>query len=372
MSDGGIGTDADLFTGKNFLFEKLGHHPNVLSLMSLKSETISNEIHLPLRDINPVELLGANDTHLKLLEQQLDLSIQLRDNALIGRGDESNLQLLRQVTLEMITVLKRKHYLDKDDVMTIVRLAQAGDTNVGEQGLDAVVLFTRSEVIKPRTAGQERYFLAAQEADMVFALGPAGTGKTYMAVAFAVSALKNREVKKIILTRPAVETGENLGFLPGDLREKVDPYLAPLYDALHDMLPADKVRIYLDQKTIEIVPLAYMRGRTLDNAFIILDEAQNTTMMQMKMFLTRMGVNSRIIITGDLSQIDLPPRETSGLVHAARILQGVPGISFVEFDEGDVVRHKLVRRIIQAYDQENGQKQGSEKNQSGGDQGQLE
>ena len=251
----------------------------------------------------------------------------------------------------MIAVLNRKRFIDKDDVLTIIRLSQTGKSVLGEAGLDSVVLFTRSEVIKPRTPGQERYFASTTDHDMVFGLGPAGTGKTYMAVAFAVSALKNREVKKIILPRPAVEAGERLGFLPGDLREKVDPYLAPLYDALFDMMPHDKVRLLMDQKTIEIVPLAYMRGRTLDNAFIILDEAQNTTLMQMKMFLTRMGVNSKIIVTGDPTQIDLPKHEESGLIQAARILKEVDGIAFVEFDEGDIVRHNLVKRIIQAYDQ---------------------
>jgi phosphate starvation-inducible PhoH-like protein len=320
--------------------------------MSSNSENAMTEVQLPLREVNPVELLGANDTNLKLIENQLGVTLLVRDNELIVRGEPTDTDIVEQIVIEMITVLQRKKYVDKDDVMTIIRLAQAGQSQVGERGLDSVVLFTRSDVIKPRTAGQERYFKAAQDADMVFALGPAGTGKTYMAVAFAASALKNREVKKIILTRPAVEAGERLGFLPGDLRDKVDPYLAPLYDALHDMMPTDKVRLLMDQKTIEIIPLAYMRGRTLDNAFIILDEAQNTTAMQMKMFLTRMGVNSKIIITGDLTQIDLPPRETSGLVHATKILRGVDGISFVEFDESDVVRHRLVRQIIRAYDKD--------------------
>ncbi|NQV41819.1 MAG: PhoH family protein, partial [Candidatus Marinimicrobia bacterium] len=276
------------------------------------------EKRLPIREVNPVELLGANDTNLKLIENHLEVALYVRGDELIVRGDESKLALVENIVGEMIAVLNRKKFLDKDDVLTIIRLSQSGKSILGESGLDSVVLFTRSEVIKPRTPGQERYFAAATSNDMVFGLGPAGTGKTYMAVAFAVSALKNREVKKIILTRPAVEAGERLGFLPGDLREKVDPYLAPLYDALYDMMPHDKVRILMDQKTIEIVPLAYMRGRTLDHAFIILDEAQNTTPMQMKMFLTRMGVNSKIIITGDPTQIDLPKHEESGLLQAVR------------------------------------------------------
>ena len=321
--------------------------------MGLTTAKSATEKRLPIREVNPVELLGANDTNLKLIENHLDVSLFVRGDELVVRGDEAKLHLVETIIVEMMTVLTRKKFLDKDDVLTIIRLSQSGKSALGESGLDSVVLFTRSEVIKPRTPGQERYFRAASESDMVFGLGPAGTGKTYMAVAFAVSALKNHEVKKIILTRPAVEAGERLGFLPGDLREKVDPYLAPLYDALYDMMAHDKVRILMDQKTIEVVPLAYMRGRTLDNAFIILDEAQNTTPMQMKMFLTRMGVNSRIVITGDPSQIDLPSNEESGLLQAVRILKEVEGIAFIEFDEGDIVRHKLVRRIIDAYGQIN-------------------
>jgi len=324
--------------------------------MGLTTAKSTTEKRLPIREVNPVELLGANDTNLKLIENHLEVSLYVRGDELIARGEEPKLVLVETIIIEMIAVLNRKKFLDKDDVLTIIRLSQTGQSSLGEVGLDNVVLFTRSEVIKPRTPGQERYFSAALNHDMVFGLGPAGTGKTYMAVAFAVSALKNREVKKIILTRPAVEAGERLGFLPGDLREKVDPYLAPLYDALFDMMPHDKVHILMDQKTIEIIPLAYMRGRTLDNAFIILDEAQNTTSMQMKMFLTRMGVNSKIIITGDPTQIDLPKHDESGLLQAVKILRGVEGMAFVDFDEGDIVRHKLVRRILKAYDESNNSK----------------
>lgn len=324
--------------------------------MGLTTAKSTSEKRLPIREVNPVELLGANDTNLKLIENHLEVSLFVRGDELIVRGEDSKIPLVENIIIEMIAVLNRKKYLDKDDVLTIIRFTQSGTSTLGEAGLDSVVLFTRSEVIKPRTAGQERYFAAAVANDMVFGLGPAGTGKTYMAVAFAISALKNRQVKKIILTRPAVEAGERLGFLPGDLREKVDPYLAPLYDALFDMMPHDKVNLLMDQKTIEIIPLAYMRGRTLENAFIILDEAQNTTPMQMKMFLTRMGVNSKIIITGDPSQIDLPNNVESGLLQAERILRGVEGIAFIDFDESDIVRHKLLRRILQAYDESNGEK----------------
>ncbi|MCF7808078.1 MAG: PhoH family protein [Candidatus Marinimicrobia bacterium] len=319
--------------------------------MGLTTAKSATEKRLPIREVSPVELYGANDTNLKLIENNLEVKLFVRGDELVVRGAADKVAIVENVIIEMIAVLNRKKFIDKDDVHTIIRLSQSGQSALGETGLDSVVLFTRSDVIKPRTPGQERYFAAAMDYDMVFGLGPAGTGKTYMAVAFAASALKNREVKKIILTRPAVEAGERLGFLPGDLKEKVDPYLAPLYDALYDMMPHDKVNLLLDQKTIEIIPLAYMRGRTLDNAYIILDEAQNTTPMQMKMFLTRMGVNSKIIITGDPSQIDLPNHGESGLLEAVRILRGVEGMAFVDFDEGDIVRHKLVRRILDAYEQ---------------------
>jgi phosphate starvation-inducible PhoH-like protein len=212
-----------------------------------------------------------------------------------------------------------------------------------------IVLHTHQGVVSARTQGQKKYFEAVQKNDIVFAIGPAGTGKTYQAVASAVAALKRKEVERIVITRPAVEAGERLGFLPGDLKEKVDPYLTPLYDALNDMIPRDKLKVYLDQRTIEVAPLAYMRGRTLHNAFMILDEAQNATTMQMKMFLTRLGVTSKAIITGDVTQIDLPPRDSSGLIEATRILKNVDGIDFVFFDENDVVRHRLVKDIIKAY-----------------------
>ena len=214
---------------------------------------------------------------------------------------------------------------------------------------DPVVLYTHKGSVLARTPGQKEYLRAVNQNDIVFAIGPAGTGKTYQAVAMAVSALKSRSVDRIIITRPAVEAGERLGFLPGDLKDKVDPYLTPLYDALNDMIPRDKLKVYIDQKTIEIAPLAYMRGRTLHNSFIILDEAQNATPMQMKMFLTRLGVTSKAIITGDITQIDLPINDKSGLIDASRVLKKIDGISFVNFNEQDVVRHKLVKNIIKAY-----------------------
>ncbi len=221
--------------------------------------------------------------------------------------------------------------------------------------LDSVVLFTHRGYVEVKTDTQKEYVKQVQQNDIVFAVGPAGTGKTYLAVALAVAALKNKEVDRIVLSRPAVETGESLGFLPGDLRDKIDPYLRPLYDALHDMIPASKLVTYMEQNVIEIVPLAYMRGRTLDNAFVILDEAQNTTPTQMKMFLTRLGGNAKAIITGDITQSDLPRGMMSGLREVEEILMGIEGISFVCFEKKDVIRHRLVREIIEAYDLFDGQ-----------------
>ena len=228
-----------------------------------------------------------------------------------------------------------------------------------EQNPNEVLVFgPNGKSVRARTANQKKMVQEAEKNDIVFAIGPAGTGKTYTAVALAVRALKNKQVKKIILTRPAVEAGENLGFLPGDLKEKIDPYLRPLYDALDDMIPADKLGYYMSTRTIEIAPLAYMRGRTLDNAFIILDEAQNTTDLQIKMFLTRIGANAKAIITGDITQVDLPRNQRSGLQTAVRILQNIEGIAHIELDEDDVVRHRLVKQIIRAYNKEHEKEQG--------------
>ncbi|TXH31481.1 MAG: phosphate starvation-inducible protein PhoH, partial [Cyclobacteriaceae bacterium] len=231
-------------------------------------------------------------------------------------------------------------------------IAQERQEFVAEDSPDGIILYgTKGSPIKAKTVNQQKLVKAVRDHDLVFALGPAGTGKTFVSVAMAVKALKNKQVKKIIITRPAVEAGENLGFLPGDLKEKIDPYLRPIYDALNDMVPFEKLKYYMEREIIEIAPLAYMRGRTLNNAFILLDEAQNTTPMQMKMFLTRMGPESKMIVTGDTSQIDLPPNQRSGLKEAVRILNQVKGIGMVELNERDVVRHKLVRDIIAAYGQ---------------------
>jgi phosphate starvation-inducible PhoH-like protein len=260
-----------------------------------------------------------------------------------------------RIVKEMIYLLTRNGNLTTSDVETVIDLVTAnGEPAVPKSASAAedgeVILYTKSQIIRPRTAGQREYVRQIRKNDIVFAVGPAGTGKTYLAVAFAVAALKNNEITKIVLTRPAVEAGESLGFLPGDLKEKIDPYLRPLYDALDDMIPADKLRTYVERRVVEIAPLAYMRGRTINNAYVILDEAQNASAMQMKMFLTRLGPNSRAIVTGDVTQIDLPNKQLSGLVQIQEVLKNIEGITFVYFDRDDVVRHKLVKDIIDAYD----------------------
>lgn len=250
----------------------------------------------------------------------------------------------------MIYVLNTTDQLDPSDVTTIIDLTRSGKEIIDDEEYDNIILYSKKDVIKAKTPTQTKYFDSVKKNDICFAIGPAGTGKTYLAVAFAVSALKKGLVQRIILARPAVEAGESLGFLPGDFRDKIDPYLKPLYDSLQDMLPSEQLRSYLENGIIEIVPLAFMRGRTLNNAYVILDEAQNSTTMQMKMFLTRLGPNSKAIITGDITQIDLPSKAQSGLMQVKEILKNVDGVGFIYFNRNDVVRHKLVKDIIDAYD----------------------
>ena len=287
----------------------------------------------------------------------------VRGSAMQLDGTKADIKLVESVVNEMMLTINNKGFIEPEEIRTYLESLANGDpVSMNGNGDEPVVLYTHKGSVRARTGGQKKYLDAAKDNDIVFAIGPAGTGKTYQAVAMAVSALKSKAVDRIIITRPAVEAGERLGFLPGDLKEKVDPYLTPLYDALNDMIPRDKLKIYLDQRTIEIAPLAYMRGRTLHNSFIILDEAQNATPMQMKMFLTRLGVTSKAIITGDITQIDLPIHEKSGLIDAANILKKVDGISFVYFDETDVVRHKLVKNIIKAYAKNDTKKKNGKKN----------
>jgi len=295
-----------------------------------------------------------NDSNLKIVEDRFNASITVRGENIIIKGVNEEVEGIEKIFKEMVYVLNTSGKLTEDDIVTILNLTIEGKEIIDEQEYDSIVLYTKHDVVKAKTSGQKKYVEAATNNDICFAIGPAGTGKTYLAVALAISSLKKGTVKRIILARPAVEAGESLGFLPGDFREKIDPYLKPLYDALDDMLPSEKLRSYLEKGIVEIVPLAYMRGRTLNSAFVILDEAQNATAMQMKMFLTRLGANSKAIVTGDITQIDLPPKQVSGLVQARDILSNIKGVSFVSFDRSDVVRHRLVKDIIDAYDKFNG------------------
>jgi phosphate starvation-inducible PhoH-like protein len=312
------------------------------------------EKKLVLENVDMLSLLGTNDSNIKLIEERFNSSITVRGENVTIKGVVEEVEVIEKIIKELVYVLNTKGRLKTSDIDTILELSGQGKDIITDNEYDSIILYTKSDVIKVRTPGQVNYLQSALKNDICFAIGPAGTGKTYLAVAFAVAALKKGIVNKIILARPAVEAGESLGFLPGDFREKIDPYLRPLYDALDDMIPSDRLKNYIEKKSVEIVPLAYMRGRTLNNAFVILDEAQNATDMQMKMFLTRLGVNSKAIITGDITQIDLPSKTHSGLVQAKNILKDIDGVGFVYFDKSDVVRHKLVKDIIDAYEKFNG------------------
>jgi phosphate starvation-inducible PhoH-like protein len=308
-----------------------------------------NERKIILEDIAPVDLYGVNDVKLELIKKRFPkLKIVARGETIKISGEEEDLNQFEMVVNVLIDYFHRYGNLTENAIEQILGGSKGKENSVA--GDDVLVFGNGGLIVKARTTNQRRIVESISKNDMVFAIGPAGTGKTYTAVALAVRALKNREVKKIILTRPAVEAGENLGFLPGDLKEKLDPYLQPLYDALYDMIPAEKLTYYLENKIIQIAPLAFMRGRTLDNAFVILDEAQNATEGQLKMFLTRMGASAKFIITGDISQIDLPKNQPSGLPQAMRLLDGVEGIEFIILDGSDVIRHKLVKKIVEMYD----------------------
>ncbi len=311
-----------------------------------------SEINLSITGIDPIDLYGQRNSKLNILKEAFpDVSITSRGSTIRLSGEKKETQKVKAKLETMVRLVKQKQELNKDVMADIINgtnpfLDESGNGHIG-----TTILHGRNgKPIKARTKNQKRLIDLSEHNDVVFAIGPAGTGKTYTAVALAVRALKNRLVKKIILTRPAVEAGESLGFLPGDLKEKIDPYLRPLYDALEDMLPAEKLEHFMSTRVIEVAPLAYMRGRTLDQAFIILDEAQNTTSSQIKMFLTRLGPSAKCIITGDLSQIDLPTRQRSGLHTAIDILKPIPGIGTLFLDANDVVRHRLVKDIIIAYE----------------------
>lgn len=303
-----------------------------------------------LDNVDLLTLLGFNDANLKPIEDRFTSVVTVRGDKVFIKGVDQEVDSLEKVFKEMVYVLNTTGKLERADVETIIELTVQGKEIISDNEYDNIILYSKKDVIKAKTPTQIQYFEKVRKNDICFAIGPAGTGKTYLAVAFAVSALKRGIVQKIVLARPAVEAGESLGFLPGDFREKIDPYLRPLYDALQDMLPSDQLRKYIENSVIEIVPLAYMRGRTLNKAYVILDEAQNATAMQMKMFLTRLGPNSKAIVTGDITQIDLPLKKASGLVQIQEILSKVDGVEFIYFNKGDVVRHKLVKDIIDAYE----------------------
>lgn len=302
-----------------------------------------------LIDFDLQAIVGTGDMNMKLLESKLSVQLHIRGNQLTVEGLEYNVTKFQNILAEMKMAVKHRGHITEQEVETLIDMEVYGDQQKGKIGSNTAIVFKKNGVIKPKTTTQEKYYKATQNNDIVFAIGPAGTGKTYLAVAIAVAALKNNLVDRIILTRPAVETGESLGFLPGDLKEKIQPYLAPLNDALFEMISPEKHQKLYDKNIIEILPLAYMRGRTLNNAFVILDEAQNTTSIQMKMFLTRLGAYSHAIITGDITQIDIPNKKDCGLIEVEKILKKIKGIEFIYFTKNDVVRHKLVKDIINAY-----------------------
>lgn len=312
------------------------------------------EKSITLENISLIDFLGIENRNISELSTAFPKSrIISRGNEILVKGEPADIIQITDVLNSLIDHFHQYGRITTENVRGYI--TQEKQEFIAEDSTDGILLYgAKGSPIKVKTVNQQKLVQAVKDHDLVFALGPAGTGKTYISVALAVRALKSKQVKKIIITRPAVEAGENLGFLPGDLKEKIDPYLRPIYDALNDMVPFEKLKYYMEREVIEIAPLAYMRGRTLNNAFILLDEAQNTTPMQMKMFLTRMGPESKMIVTGDTSQIDLPHNQRSGLKESVRILNSIEGIGFVELNERDVIRHKLVRDIIQAYNKADG------------------
>ncbi len=305
------------------------------------------EKHIVLEDIDPVIFYGVNNANIQMIKALYPkLRIVARGNVIKVMGDEEEMCAFEEAILALEKHCAQYNSLKEEAILDIVKGRSPQTEKVG----DAIVFSVTGKPIVPRSENQLKLVKEYEKNDMLFAIGPAGSGKTYTAIALAVRSLKNKEIKKIILSRPAVEAGEKLGFLPGDMKDKIDPYLQPLYDALQDMIPAAKLKEYMELNIIQIAPLAFMRGRTLNDAVVILDEAQNTTTQQIKMFLTRMGMNTKMIVTGDMTQIDLPTSQTSGLVQALRILKGVKGISFIELNKKDIVRHKLVTRIVEAYE----------------------
>ena len=317
------------------------------------------EKHIVLEDIDPVIFYGPNNAHIQMIKALFPkLRIVARGNVIKVMGDEEEMCAFEEAVLALEKYCVQYNSLNEETILDIVK----GNAPKTEKAGNAIVFSVTGKPIIPRSENQLKLVQEFEKNDMIFAIGPAGSGKTYTAIALAVRALKNKEIKKIILSRPAVEAGEKLGFLPGDMKDKIDPYLQPLYDALQDMIPAAKLKEYMELNVIQIAPLAFMRGRTLNDAVVILDEAQNTTTQQIKMFLTRMGMNTKMIVTGDMTQIDLPASQTSGLVQAIKILKGVKGISFIELNRKDIVRHKLVTRIVEAYEKFEEKRESRKKN----------
>jgi len=318
----------------------------------LKKRLEESEQELTFEDIHLVKfLVGEHDEHLKFIEKTLGIKINARGNHFTIVGEETKVHLTGRLLQELYFLLESSYQISLPDIDYALRILTNNESvHVKDIFLDTVYVSSRRRLITPKSINQKRYIDAMRNYDIVISIGPAGTGKTYLAMAMAIACLSRKEVERIILTRPAVEAGEKLGFLPGDLIEKVNPYLRPLYDALHDMIDLERVTRMIQQGVIEVAPLAFMRGRTLNDSFVILDEAQNTTSEQMKMFLTRLGYSSQAVITGDITQVDLPPDKTSGLIQIQMILKSIEGIRFIYFNEMDVVRHPLVQEIIRAYE----------------------
>ena len=314
----------------------------------------SQSIDLSMESMDAyVSLFGMNDQNISLLEKECGVSVSLRGNSLVISGDEEGIHVASDAVSLLLEMIARREYVDKVRIRYVIAMVREGRAEmIGESLRNVVAVTHRGKQVRCKTAGQVQYVETIRAHELTFAIGPAGTGKTYLAMALAVVALKNKEVERIILTRPAVEAGEKLGFLPGDLTQKVDPYLRPLYDAMYDFMGPDSYTRLMERGIVEVAPLAYMRGRTLSDAFIILDEAQNTTSEQMKMFLTRMGFHSRMVVTGDITQTDLPNGRQSGLAEAVSLLRGIPEIGVVEMTGKDIVRHELVQRIVEAYDRQ--------------------
>ncbi len=304
-----------------------------------------------LNGIDPLEFFGVNNSKINLIKKRFPkIKITARGNSLFIQGEDSELDIFEKKFTRILDHYSQFNVLTDEIIHEILDAGISKMEATSSAEKDIIVFGNNGKPVRARTPNQRKLYEASFKNDLLFAIGPAGTGKTYTAIALAVRALKNREIKRIILSRPAVEAGENLGFLPGDLKDKIDPYLQPLYDALQDMIPAKKLEEFMKDGTIQIAPLAFMRGRTLSNAFVILDEAQNTTVNQLKMFLTRMGLNAKFIVTGDITQIDLPRKTNSGLIHALEILGKIKSISVIKFDKKDIVRHRLVRDIVNAYE----------------------